>query len=117
MSYDKNFKVFSILQEVEDAKEVLHGKNQLADQFSSTEIAIIIDDVINRKPRFYQSKYVSVYSIRDRACHLQHQQQETMLLPIKVLTLTETAVIIDVTINVPVVYMVRYKVVLRGDYP
>jgi hypothetical protein len=22
-----------------------------------------------------------------------------------------------VTINVPVVYMVRYKVVLRGDYP
>ncbi len=23
----------------------------------------------------------------------------------------------EVTINVPVVYMVRYKVVLRGDYP
>jgi hypothetical protein len=23
----------------------------------------------------------------------------------------------DITINVPVVYMVRYKVVLRGDYP
>ncbi len=23
----------------------------------------------------------------------------------------------DLTINVPVVYMVRYKVVLRGDYP
>ncbi len=24
---------------------------------------------------------------------------------------------LEITINVPVVYMVRYKVVLRGDYP
>jgi hypothetical protein len=44
------------MQEVEDPKEVLHGKNQLEDQSSSMEIAIIIDDVINRKPRFYLTK-------------------------------------------------------------
>jgi hypothetical protein len=80
---------------VEDAKEVLHGKNQLADQFSSTEIAIIIDDVINRKPRFYQSKYVSVFVIRDRYHHTLYQQQEAMLLAIEVLTLTKIAIIID----------------------
>ncbi len=33
------------------------------------------------------------------------------------LTFVTRAGDIDLTINVPVVYMVRYKVVLRGDYP
>jgi hypothetical protein len=84
---------------VEDAKEVLHGKNQLADQFSSTEIAIIIDDVINRKPRFYQSKYVSVIPLEIELVIYNINNKKPCLLPIKVLTLTETAVIIDDVIN------------------
>jgi N-acetyl-gamma-glutamylphosphate reductase len=49
-------KLHNHVQEVEDPSEVLQGKNHLEDQSSSTEIAIIIDDVINRKPRFYQTK-------------------------------------------------------------
>ncbi len=30
---------------------------------------------------------------------------------------THSSMTTSLTINVPVVYMVRYKVVLRGDYP
>ena len=43
------------LQEVEDAKSVHLRRNRLVDQISSVEIAIIIDDAINRPPRFLQS--------------------------------------------------------------
>ena len=43
------------LQEVEDAKSVKLRQNRLVDQISSVEIAIIIDDAINRPPRFLQS--------------------------------------------------------------
>ena len=80
---------------MEDAKEVLHGKNQLADQFSSTEIAIIIDDVINRKPRFYQSKYVPVYVNRDGDRHFNINNRKSCFYQ----TLTDIAALIDDIIN------------------
>ena len=44
-----------IAQEVEDGKSVYKRQNRLVDQISSIEIAIIIDDAINRPPRFLQS--------------------------------------------------------------
>ena len=44
-----------LFQEVEDAKSVKLRQNRLVDQISSVEIAIIIDDAINRPPRFLQS--------------------------------------------------------------
>ena len=40
---------------MEDAKSVKLRQNRLVDQISSVEIAIIIDDAINRPPRFLQS--------------------------------------------------------------
>ena len=51
-----------IAQEVEDGKSVYKRQNRLVDQISSIEIAIIIDDAINRPPRFLQSLWVSTIS-------------------------------------------------------
>ena len=48
-----------IAQEVEEASSVQSRQNRLIDQISSVEIAIIIDDAINRPPRFLQSLYIT----------------------------------------------------------
>ena len=48
-----------IAQEVEEASSVQSRQNRLVDQISSVEIAIIIDDAINRPPRFLQSLYIT----------------------------------------------------------
>ena len=44
-----------IAQEVEEASSVHSRQNRLVEQISSVEIAVIIEDVINRPPRFLQS--------------------------------------------------------------
>ena len=54
-SKDNSNTYWFLFQEVEDAKSVKLRQNRLVDQISSVEIAIIIDDAINRPPRFLQS--------------------------------------------------------------
>ena len=46
-----------LVQEIEDPGEVLVGHNKVEDQSAATVIAILIDDVINREPRFLQERY------------------------------------------------------------
>ena len=43
------------VQEVEAADPVQARQNRLVDQISSVEIAVIVEDVINRPPRFMQA--------------------------------------------------------------
>ena len=49
------FSLSNCLKEVELAGEVASRTNKLDNQRAAVEIAIIVDNVLNRKPRFLQA--------------------------------------------------------------